>query len=241
MASMLRLCRSAVSGVGTGAVRGMASVPGVGGMRIFRSRGMPAMHRMRILPGSAAMVLVRIGILIASDVMRMRLRSGERSLIRGGRSCRRLRGRRRRMGGVVVHRMVRMPVRHRNGVPGMCGMFVALCLHFLVTGVLRSRLHVGRGTVLRVVPGMGIGGSGWRRGVAGVHSVLPRLRSDGMARVRGMILRGRHTAGGQGEGEQGRSQRLHASILTSRIIPASMWYSRWQWKAQRPSASARTR
>ncbi len=134
-----------------------------------------------------------------------------------------------------------LSVCHGHGVPGVSAMFVALCLHFLMSGVFRSCLPVGRGTVLRVVPGMWIGGSGWRRGVGGMHSVLPRLRCDGTTRVRRMILRGRHAAGGQCEGEQGRSKRLHASILTSRIIPASMWYSRWQWKAQRPSASARTR
>ncbi len=75
--------------------------------------------------------------------------------------------------------MSRMSVCHGHGVPGVCAMFVALCLHFLMTAVLRSRLPVGRGTVLRVkcvVPGMGIGGSGWRRGVGGMHGVLPRLR-----------------------------------------------------------------
>ena len=69
-----------------------------------------------------------------------------------------------------------MSVCHGHGVPGVCAMFVALCLHFLMTAVLRSRLPVGRGTVLRVVPGMGVGGSNWRGGVASVHSVLPRLR-----------------------------------------------------------------
>ena len=43
-------------------------------------------------------------------------------------------------------------------------------------------------------------------------------------------------------GQQGhREERLHSSTLTSRIIPASMWNSRWQWYAQRPSASAVTR
>ncbi len=135
-----------------------------------------------------------------------------------------------------------LSVCHGHGVPSVSAMFVALCLHFLMTGVFRSCLPVGRGTVLRVkcvVPGMGIGSR--RRGVATVRRGLLRLRRDGVACMRRMILRGRHAAGGQCEGEQGRSKRLHASILTSRIIPASMWYSRWQWKAQRPSASARTR
>ena len=35
--------------------------------------------------------------------------------------------------------------------------------------------------------------------------------------------------------------RAHSRTSTSRIIPDSRWYSRWQWYAQRPSASARTR
>jgi hypothetical protein len=39
-------------------------------------------------------------------------------------------------------------------------------------------------------------------------------------------------------------QPLHdpcSVTCTARIMPASMWYSRWQWYAQWPSASARTR
>ena len=50
-----------------------------------------------------------------------------------------------------------------------------------------------------------------------------------------------HGGEDRGEAERDGGEGVHASILTSRIIPASMWYSRWQWKAQRPSASARTR
>lgn len=77
-------------------------------MRIIRGW---AMYRMRILPGRAAVSLVRIASVVAGHVMRRRgLRGGERSVIRGGRSCRRLRGSRRRMRGAVVHRMVRVRV-----------------------------------------------------------------------------------------------------------------------------------
>ncbi len=75
-------------------------------MRIIRGW---AMYRMRILPGRAAVSLVRIASVVAGHVMRRRgLRGGERSVIRGGCCCRRLRSRR-RMRGVVVHHMVRMP------------------------------------------------------------------------------------------------------------------------------------
>ena len=46
---------------------------------------------------------------------------------------------------------------------------------------------------------------------------------------------------GEGDGKDERGLHARSSTRTSRIIPASMWYSRWQWNAQRPSASARTR
>ncbi len=85
-------------------------------------------------------------------------------------------------------------------------------------------IDLGR-SVVHAMRGMRVGGLGRGVMVAGV-----------------CILRGGIAGrGGQRDAQQGTGHRLHASILTSRIIPASMWYSRWQWKAQRPAASARTR
>jgi len=73
----------------------------------------------------------------------------------------------------------------------------------------------------------------WRIG-RGVVRMVVMLCRGGEGETQHHRDRSRHA-------ERGREVDLHASILTSRIIPASMWYSRWQWKAQRPNASARTR
>ena len=65
------------------------------------------------------------------------------------------------------------------------------------------------------------------------------LRGHRMMRV---ILRIRTECQHQACGEWSKGEcRLHSSTLTVRIIPASMWNSRWQWYAQLPKASARTR
>src|SRR5690606_30019442 len=46
---------------------------------------------------------------------------------------------------------------------------------------------------------------------------------------------------GDNQRQEAKASARHSTTRTSRIIPASMWYSRWQWYAQRPRASARTR
>ncbi|WP_228114378.1 hypothetical protein [Stenotrophomonas sp. MYb238] len=162
--------------------------------------------------------------------------SGVRIVLRGlggGSRCmarvwiRRLRH---RMGRRVhVHGVVGRHVRLIRGA-GRC---IVACMRVVrhdSTGLL------GMAGVRVALRGLGYGGRCmarmWIRFRGGPMAVMARMRV-----LRGGVAGGR----GQGDEQQGSGRRLHASILTSRIMPASMWYSRWQWKAQRPSASARTR
>ena len=143
-----------------------------------------------------------------------------------------LRGCRHRMPGMWIGR-VRAVVHHRHGVARMR---VILCGRWHCMASVWVRFRGCRHRMSRV--GIVCAGLGLRFGVAGMRVSRWRCRRV----VAGMrVLCERRAAGGQGEEQQRVGKCLHASILTSRIMPASMWYSRWQWKAQRPSASARTR
>ncbi len=61
-----------------------------------------------------------------------------------------------------------------------------------------------------------------------VHLRMIHLRVVYRLGVVGMLLRQRGQRDPQRAGQQTLS-RVHASTRTSRIMPASMWYSRWQW------------
>ena len=82
-----------------------------------------------------------------------------------------------------------------------------------------------------------------RRGIRGGGL---RLRGDLRHRhaVHAMVLRGggrtrrQDHAGNEERGEPDHAAPPFGRTLTVRIIPAIMWYSRWQWNAQSPTASA---
>ncbi len=143
------------------------------------------------------------------------------------------------MTGVRIdrHCMARMRVGYR-AVTG-----VILCHWHGMTGV-RIGCRAVVGMIFHLRHGMAcmrIGRLGLGHGVPGmwIHCSLCFSAVARVARMR--ILCECAATGGQCNEQQGVREGFHASILTSRIMPASMWYSRWQWKAQRPKASARTR
>jgi hypothetical protein len=110
----------------------------------------------------------------------------------------------------------------------------------------RVTLHVWE----RRLPGLVGHGRDERRQLARLLGRLGRRRAglglfQLVARVR-VGLRKRRSNGREQETSDGCSKtevspRCHSSTRTSRNMPDSMWKNRWQWYAQRPSASARTR
>ena len=105
----------------------------------------------------------------------------------------------------------------------------------------------GRGGALRARFGFGFS-RGASRCLSGDWLSRRRLRLGRRPRhghsghVVSLVLR--HCRGGERRRQQHREQALHAAspsigrTVTTRIIPACMWSSMWQWKAQSPGASA---
>ncbi|MBB3800329.1 hypothetical protein FHR47_000554 [Xanthomonas arboricola] len=102
----------------------------------------------------------------------------------------------------------------------------------VIAGVLRMRhVHCGR----RIAGGRRRFRRGWRlrAGFAWLACCLHRM---GMMVVRChvhrsmhvLLCRQRRTEQDTARYQRGEPKRAHASTRTSRIMPASMWYSRWQ-------------